>query len=506
MKKVVNIEPPFLSSYPHHSVIMSMLTGKPFLLTHMMNNYIQLAYYKDERLDFNISHNIVEYVNNYPLIENHKISHKMVENLKVEPYELVKIMIDDDYIIFCLIDLFNIKISKHYECKHVYHELMIYGYDDESMKFYIGEYFDGKKYDFYTVDYEDIMKTFKNTNFFDWFTGIRFLRLKKDIYMGINVRMDMLKDNLLAYLNGINNYNVSVNDYMLRSNDYTYGIDIYQIIGEMVSKGESIDLRAFQVTIEHKKCLELIIKELTINSMLNYAEDNLSNIRELQDISTIIRNMAMILVKTHSEKYKNHLMEKLRELEAKEKQYFSKLLDDLCEYEKISFECDKRMCDASIDFINCDYDTKESWNNKYGNDGLYIAAGCNNIPTYIEKIRYCKAYLVILSLDSVQEKGILFEGKKVTAYLLNSTDFEIAFGINESGTKKISFFFADYDNLGRIIKIEGYDINNNQKIYSSDYFEPKEGVYYSFNVRGNIKFKFSKVQGPDVVISGIFFD
>ena len=68
---------------------MSLLMIKSYLLPHVLEHYIKLTYYKTERLDFNISHNIIEFVNNYPLIEFNKIERKILFDFKLDSLQLI---------------------------------------------------------------------------------------------------------------------------------------------------------------------------------------------------------------------------------------------------------------------------------------------------------------------------------------------------------------------------------------------------------------------------------
>jgi len=58
-----------------------------------------------------------------------------------------------------------------------------------------------------------------------------------------------------AYIELKNIGYVSINDYVLRNQDYKYGLDIYDSLIEMVKlnyKLKDLDLRAFRVVVEHK--------------------------------------------------------------------------------------------------------------------------------------------------------------------------------------------------------------------------------------------------------------
>ncbi|MNP62388.1 hypothetical protein D3C76_1576610 [compost metagenome] len=60
--------------------------------------------------------------------------------------------------------------------------------------------------------------------------------------------------------------------------------------------------------------------------------------------------------------------------------------------------------------------------------------------------------------------------------------------------------------LRRVVKIEGYDLITNTMLYSSENIDISNGIYIVFEVKGIVKFRFTKIEGPDVVISGIFYD
>jgi len=72
--------------------------------------------------------------------------------------------------------------------------------------------------------------------------------------------------------------------------------------------------------------------------------------------------------------------------------------------------------------------------------------------------------------------------------------------------KRISFYLADYDMLGQIVRIEGFDLITNKILFSSECIDISMGLYMVFEVSGIFKFRFSRIKGPDVTISVIFYD
>lgn len=178
-------------------MIMSIFSTKKAYLPVLYNYYFQLVYYKKERLDFSIGFDIVEYIKNYPIVEHNKISLNFLRKLGLSTKEFIINAIDDGFYIYLLADHFHIKKSAHYQSSHNWHDLMIYGYNKEKSLFYIGEFFNGKKYDYYEVSFEEILNSIeaslKDNDFHDWLEGIHFLRLKQDIFGEINYHIPVIK-------------------------------------------------------------------------------------------------------------------------------------------------------------------------------------------------------------------------------------------------------------------------------------------------------------------------
>lgn len=513
MKKIINVKKPFIYAYPHHAVLMSLLSSKPCMLPHILSHYVQLTYYKLERLDFNISHNIVEFVNNYPLLESCKIDRTIISSLKIKPIDLIISAIDNNYVLFALLDLYYIKSSDSYKKEHYFHELMIYGYDTINKKIYIGEFLNGNKYDFFQVDYDEILNSIEQDDFFDWFGGIRLYRLKSEPYTGVFSRIDIVKKNLEEYLKSNNSHNVSINDYILRNEDYKYGIEIYDSLINMMKKYDElykrVDYRAFHVLVEHKKCLKFLILDMVKNSKLKNEDIHIKNIEEICNLSLLIRNMVLKYNFRPIYSYLEEIIEKVQSLKFKEISYIESLLNDICNKKELCL-CDEITdIEAIINYINSDYITLGKWYKKYGKNGFLLYGNMEKETKEINSIRYRNGDLVILSTIS-NDKRALSNDKNcelgTTAYILNDNSFEILIDIAEEETKQLTFYFADYDMLGRIIRVEGYDMISNKKLYESDNLDISSGVYLTFRVKGKIKFRFIKVKGPDVVVSGLFID
>lgn len=60
--------------------------------------------------------------------------------------------------------------------------------------------------------------------------------------------------------------------------------------------------------------------------------------------------------------------------------------------------------------------------------------------------------------------------------------------------------------MGRVIHLAILDGDTNKLLVEHQVEDLEKGVYVSFRLKGNIYIKFEKIRGPDVILSGIFFD
>ncbi len=156
-----------------------------------------------------------------------------------------------------------------------------------------------------------------------------------------------------------------------------------------------------------------------------------------------------------------------------------------------------------------DKKTQGTWKGRYGNDGYEIIGDSLKLPTYISENNYVykdAAYVLLLCTTGNHKalNRVYKEDERIVAYYLKESEFTLEMVV--SGKHQVSFYFVDYDNLNRSFELiieDGIKKTELLKEYVENF---NNGIYLKYEIEGYVKIRFKCVSGPDVALSGVFFD
>lgn len=161
------------------------------------------------------------------------------------------------------------------------------------------------------------------------------------------------------------------------------------------------------------------------------------------------------------------------------------------------------------EFLGLDKGTSGKWDKKYGKAGYDIVGYGKKLPEYIADTGYLvrDGVYVILVRKNAGDRGLRYGDKKeynIAAYYLQKDEFILEMTI--AGEHETEFYCADYDNLGRSFALFLED-GDTGKVFDKQVIEDcRGGVYLRYQIKGHIKARFQCLQGPDVTVSGIFWE
>lgn len=163
----------------------------------------------------------------------------------------------------------------------------------------------------------------------------------------------------------------------------------------------------------------------------------------------------------------------------------------------------KNDSDSEAEYLGLDRRTQGAWKKKYGKDGFEIIGSERKLPFSMNEFSYFfyNAFYVSLFKNTLDVRALGGQ-----AYFLNADSFSIQLFLPSETNKKISFYCCDYECMGRVMRLVVLDGNTNKILVEQQIEGLEKGVYISFNLKGNIHVRFERVRGPDVVLSGVFFD
>lgn len=309
--KELSYREPRFQAYNYTGVIGVVLSEYKCLENWYFNNCIQWEISKNSSTD-NFAITALIPGTQTDLIEEVHFSGKFVYN-NVD--SIVKDLIDNDYYVnFWGIDDYYIPQKRHYESKHIYHDGLIVGYDDNNNTYSWTSHNDSNHFSLFKTSQNCLSQAF-NSHFIEHrnsFSGIRM----KDGIAKVDLNYDLILDSINKYV------------YPNTDNDKYYGVKIYKpLIHETLSNGikyRYADKRKMRLILEHKKCMLDRLQKLSqeISKFNNAFEDYL----DIYDDAFSLQYLSVKYNITKKECYLNTMIELLKRLEHKERNVLSELL------------------------------------------------------------------------------------------------------------------------------------------------------------------------------------
>jgi len=375
-EKILPFEQPLLGLYPHISNIFAMLENNVYTLPPLMSEMIGMVYDKElDRVDFAISLEILQYMNNYPLTYNHGISRNLIADKWKSYSEFLVDMIDEGYYVHNLLDTYYISAyGETYMREHYTHNSMVYGYDGKNRIFYVADAFEKGVYEPKVATFKEMNDAFVNTYIGDWLDGIRLYKLKEDPFVGLGYNTDYIKEQCEDYLEG--KLPVSITNIERRRridipDRFEYGTKIY---GEMVDyikrldvgedTWENGDVRMFYAIYDHMNVYVYLIRQLLQRKQIINGDELYKKAVLLRDKA---KKLYMNILKynlTGKSRVKDSIISSLQEFEKEDFEFvkeFSKAIDPEIVKEAYSKEDYARPKVITADSIMAEYDDENNW-------------------------------------------------------------------------------------------------------------------------------------------------
>lgn len=249
-------EPP-VTSYMSHAPIMTILAaGKDDYLPWLMNNYTQMIY-NNCQLDYMISGN---YYHSCPFLNTQVIGRDILSRMDIDFVTLVTNSLDLGCYVMPIVNSVPISSFGHADKTHFPHQLFIYGYDDETELFYVGDFFQGGDFRLTTAPYEEVREAYYSLDVSKWGDlhyeiGIKLFRRVPCDYYGFNLNY---------YKRLLQDYVESVNSMTFQSAGDTsklYGqraiYDYMRTNIDALFHDKWLDWRIFAVNVDHKNVLRI---------------------------------------------------------------------------------------------------------------------------------------------------------------------------------------------------------------------------------------------------------
>ncbi|WP_165071831.1 fibronectin type III domain-containing protein [Paludisphaera rhizosphaerae] len=166
---------------------------------------------------------------------------------------------------------------------------------------------------------------------------------------------------------------------------------------------------------------------------------------------------------------------------------------------------------ASASFVRSDATTQGDWIGAYGDDGYVLAGDAESEPNYATVSFDNKLdHVWDGDVDAGETRALQKpdgSGRVASAWF-NSSPFEVIVDVTptDDATHRISLYMVDWDGDSRIVRIEVVDPVTSVVLDSREASQFHDGLYQTWDVRGSVQFRITRVGGSNAVVSGIFFD
>lgn len=280
-KKILPIVQPTVTSWAWQASTFAILEGNKVGEEWLYSNYIQLVgnnFSNTVNIDFFPRG---ESLSICPLFLSQKMDRSFINSLAIDPLDLVKLCINNDNYIYLVLNLSDILNRPHF-----YHDLMIYGYDDERQEIYLADFVFKMKYSFETISYTQFINAYlslpSDKDYMnDWRGGFQLIKITPS-YPPYSFDTYFVKESLQEYLNGTETPDRYRGFKQPYANE-VYGLNIYNLLINFCYEKKS-DSRPFSVLKDHHK---LMIKRLEYMQENNYIEKCQDIIDEYKDITNL---------------------------------------------------------------------------------------------------------------------------------------------------------------------------------------------------------------------------
>jgi len=159
-------------------------------------------------------------------------------------------------------------------------------------------------------------------------------------------------------------------------------------------------------------------------------------------------------------------------------------------------------------FVEMEESTQGAWMGIYGEDGYFIVEKEDALPEYASISWDARSKSIIWEDSTSDIRGLQFKPDTsiLSAQYADTTDHPWWFSVDVGEQEhNVSLYFLDGDSLNRSFIVSVSDQANGDRYDVQTLRDIGGGVWYTWKVRGKVRFMMDLLEGPNAVVSGIFF-
>jgi len=159
-------------------------------------------------------------------------------------------------------------------------------------------------------------------------------------------------------------------------------------------------------------------------------------------------------------------------------------------------------------FVKSDITTRGSWKGVYGSQGgrdasysiMPMVSGLSLSALYNYQLLWAASTTDTRALQKATGTDRTAAAWSYSGYM----DFNLQF--SDTTPHRVSFYFVDWDNAGRQQRVDFLDFNTGQLLNSTTIANFSNGVYSTWDLKGKVKVRITRLAGPSAVLSAFFVD
>ncbi len=338
-EKVLPMSYPCMTSYPMHANMLACIAQYEGSMHWFYNYYVQLSMEKDlQNSSCFIDFCAPQPWKSCPWFHYQRINRDMIEKGWGSVSKFIIDCIDSDYYVYLYLDQFYIPEARQFQNRHFAHDSFIYGYDSSNKQFNIADFYQHFKYYFTTASFSQINMAFEDKKLLEAANQLGGIILVKPVQYDYFV-FDVMKlrgfieDYLQSKLSSksyTDNYRIDVGD---NRDLWVYGLEIYSYLQRylelVLQRKVLLDLRAFQVIVDHKTLMLSRILYLAENKLLIDADSIYKEFEAIKHEFMLIRNLAIKSFVTGHTDGVEKIISRIPQIVSKETYILQRLLSNL---------------------------------------------------------------------------------------------------------------------------------------------------------------------------------
>ncbi|MEW6155826.1 MAG: chitobiase/beta-hexosaminidase C-terminal domain-containing protein [Verrucomicrobiota bacterium] len=165
------------------------------------------------------------------------------------------------------------------------------------------------------------------------------------------------------------------------------------------------------------------------------------------------------------------------------------------------------MVEPKAVFLREDWATKGDWVDRYGGSGFQIMAGTTQLPAPVSA-DFSGVSTYIWQTTTAESRAPLKSNSTTerTAACWYGDHFSFGLMFLDGLMHQVSLYCLDWDRNQRVQRVEILKADSDEVLSSLTLREFADGKFLVWNVQGIVKFRFTRLEGNNALVSGIFFD